>query len=77
MAVQDIYSPVPGDATIRNGSIVVNPGGPFVSTKYGNGGIYRDTSYNDENIPVIASISGKYTDRWDDVLYTSITGGTY
>ena len=66
MAVQDIYSPVPGDATIRNGSIVVNPGGPFVSTTLGNGSLYRDTSYADENIPAIASLTGKYDTKFDD-----------
>ena len=72
MAERDIYSPNTSDTTIHNGSIVVNPGGPFLTDD--NGCIRIDTSYLDESIPAMSSLSGKYDLRYDDVGYYTKSG---
>jgi hypothetical protein len=63
---QDIFLAISGIATVNNGSIIVNPGGPRFS---GCGAIDSETSYLDEHVPAMSSISGKYDSRFDDPTY--------
>ena len=68
---QDIYNAM-NDTIIRNGTIVVNPGGIIAVS--GTGTTTRwNTSYAGI-APTLASISGKYDTSFDAVVYYTQSG---